>query len=234
VETVFDLVVTGDAPGMASALAWMAPGLVGYALVLHLSRALYVVDHGRAAVTATAAGWGVMALGLVAAWAALGGAGGGASAEVSPGSWVSGLFERLVVDAEPSPAVVLGSLGAAGTLGMAVAGTGLLVAVRRHLGRGALAGTGRTGLALAAGTALGAFAGYGVGYLLLPAGRRIDPGFVAYPGGDRPFVAGEFAAALGSGLLAGVVAAVVVLAFAALSDPGLRARLRAIAGRGRR
>ncbi|MBE1878516.1 murein biosynthesis integral membrane protein MurJ [Myceligenerans pegani] len=236
VETVFDLLVTGDAPGMASALAWMAPGLVGYALVLHLSRALYAVDHGRAAVVATATGWGVMVLGLLATWVAFGGPGGESAGDSSgsPGapSSSAGFLDGLaVLDGERGPGLVLGALGVAGTLGMTVAGAGLLIAVRRHLGRAALAGTGRTGLVLAAGTALGALAGYGVGYLLRPPGQRIDPGFVAYPGGDRPFVAGEFLAALGSGLLAGVVAVVVVLALAALADSGLRARLRAWAGR---
>ncbi|MBO0607768.1 murein biosynthesis integral membrane protein MurJ [Myceligenerans salitolerans] len=232
VELVFDLLVSGDAPGMASALAWMAPGLVGYALVLHLSRALYVVDHGRAAVTATATGWGVMVAALLAVWVGLGGPGAPRSGDASPGTPAATLLDRLVVvDGEPAPALVLGALGAAGTLGMAVAGAGLLVAVRRYLGSAALAGTGRTGLALVAGAVLGAAAGYGAGYLIRPEGLRIDPGFVAYPGGDRPFVVGEFVAALGSGLAAGVVAAAVVVTVAAMSDGGLRARLRQLTRR---
>ncbi|RPF21947.1 murein biosynthesis integral membrane protein MurJ [Myceligenerans xiligouense] len=205
VELVFDLLVTGDAPGMASALAWMAPGLVGYALVLHLSRALYAVDRGRAAVVATATGWGVMVAALLAVWAAFGGPGGTGPTD---------------------PVLVLGALGAAGTLGMTVAGTGLLVAVRRYLGRAALAGTGRTGLALVAGTVLGVVAGYGAASLLRRGGGTPGVADGGPAAGEVEFVLGDFVLALGSGLAAGLVAAVVVVAVAALSDAGLRARLR--------
>ncbi|MBL0885304.1 murein biosynthesis integral membrane protein MurJ [Myceligenerans indicum] len=216
VESVFDLVVTCDAPGMAAALAWMAPGLVGYALVLHLSRALYAVDHGRAAVVATATGWGVMALCLLGVRVWLG-------------------SEARFPGAGPAPALVLGALGAAGTAGMAVAGAGLLLAVRRHLGRGALTRVGRTGVALLAGTAAGAGAGYATGHLLGTPGAwgpaAAGPVSAACPAGDRPFDPGEFLGALGSGLLAGAVAAVVVLAVAAAADASVRDRLRALAAR---
>lgn len=241
VETVFDLLVTGDAPGLASALAWMAPGLVGFALVLHLSRALYVVDHGRAAVVATATGWGAMVLGLLGAWVALGGAegAGSAGASGSPEPSVLGFLRGLtfldglaVVDGEPGHDVVLGSLGAAGTLGMLVAGAGLLLAVRRHLGSGALAGVGRTGLVLVVAVALGAGAGYGVGQLLRPAAWA-DPRYGLNAAGERELVPGDLLVALGSGLAAGVAAAVVVLALAALADSGVRARLRALPARRR-
>ncbi|GAA1870379.1 lipid II flippase MurJ [Myceligenerans crystallogenes] len=202
VETVFDVVVTGDAPGLAAALEWMAPGLLGYALVLHLSRALYAVDHGRAAVTATVAGWGVMALGL------------------------SGARAWVVARGGAEPGVVLAALGLAVTAGMAVAGVALIVAVRRHLGRAALAGLGNVVLALAVGTTAGAFAGHMVAYLLQPDGWKIDPLFRVGADGERAFVLGDLLIALGGGLAGGLVAAGVVVGVALLATPDLRARLR--------
>lgn len=208
VETVFDVVVTGDAPGMAAALRWMAPGLLGYALVLHLSRALYAVDHGRAAVIATVAGWGVMALGLFGARA-----------------WVVG-------QGGAEPAAVLAALGLAGSAGMTVAGVGLVAAVRRHLGRTALAGTGFTVLGLAVGTTAGAFAGHMVAYLLRPNEWKVDPRYGVNAAGEREFVVVDLLVALGGGLAAGLVAAGVVVGVAALAAPDLRARVRNIA-RGR-
>lgn len=208
VERVFDLIATsGDAPGLADALAWMAPGMIGYALVLHLSRALYATDHGRAAVTVTAAGWAVMALVLIVARGWL-------TSPAAPGG-----------DGGPGPEIVLAALGAAVTAGMVVAGTGLLLAVRRHLGRAALARVGRTVALVVVGMVTGAFAGHAVEYLLRPEGMKIDPGVVTYAGRDRPFVLTEFLGALGSGLLAGLVAAVVVVLVAALLTPDLRSRV---------
>lgn len=222
VERVFDLLVTGDAPGLAAALAAMAPGLVGFALVLHLSRALYVVDRGRAAVLATAAGWAVMVLGLLTVRALLGGGGAGGTA---PASSVPVLRDLFSADGSPAPELVLGALGGAGTLGMAVAGAGLLLAVRRYLGPAALAGTGRTGLVLLLGAALGALVGSVAGSW--PGVRGVSPAATA--GGEVSFVPGPFAAALGAGLVSGLVAALVVVAVAAVFDGGLRARLRGVA-----
>ncbi len=56
VGELFRAIGRGD-PGltlaMGPALTWMAPGLLGFALLFHLSRALYSLERGRAAVGAT-------------------------------------------------------------------------------------------------------------------------------------------------------------------------------------
>ena len=113
---------------MAAALTAMAPGLIGFALILHLSRALYAVDHGRAAVIATAGGWGVSAIG----------------AALVPLLFAS--RERCAVPGCVDYALrteVMAVLGVVGTAGMVVAGVSLLLAVRRHLGPDALGGVWR-------------------------------------------------------------------------------------------
>ncbi|GAB2477161.1 murein biosynthesis integral membrane protein MurJ [Xylanimonas ulmi] len=187
VEAVFDLMVQGDAPGMAAGLTWMAPGLVGFALILHLSRVLYTVDRGRAAVVATAAGWLVVAAGVALAPTALG--------------------------AGATPSEVLAFLGGATTLGMLVAGVGLMAAVRRNLGAGALTGVPLTVLVLAVGVTVGAVLG------------RLVPTAVTAPvHGEVRFDGAALAANLGLGAAA-VAIAVVALGVAALADAGLRARV---------
>ncbi|GLY32394.1 lipid II flippase MurJ [Kineosporia sp. NBRC 101731] len=50
---------------MGTALTVMAPGLIGFALIAHIGRALYARERGRAAAVATAAGWGVVIVGSV-------------------------------------------------------------------------------------------------------------------------------------------------------------------------
>nr|WP_269327838.1 lipid II flippase MurJ [Kineosporia mesophila] len=50
---------------MGTALTVMAPGLVGFALIAHIGRALYARERGRAAAVATAAGWAVVIVGSV-------------------------------------------------------------------------------------------------------------------------------------------------------------------------
>ncbi|WP_425954150.1 murein biosynthesis integral membrane protein MurJ [Xylanimonas sp. McL0601] len=186
VEAVFDLVVQGDAPGMAAGLTWMAPGLAGLALILHLSRVLYTIDRGRAAVVATAAGWLVVAAG----------------AALTP----------VVLGADAAPSAVLALFGAATSLGMLVAGVGLLVAVHRQLGAGALARLPATALVLAVGVAAGALAG------------RLVPTVLTAPvNGEVGFDSGALAANIGLGVGAAAIA-VAVLALAALVDPALRRR----------
>ena len=133
VAAVFDLVVRGDAPGMAAGLAWMAPGLAGYALILHLSRVLYTVDRGRAAVLSTASGWVVVTAGAALAPA--------------------------IVGENGSPSDALAVFGGATTLGMLVAGAALLAGVRRHLGPAAIAGVPTTTAILAVGITAGALLG---------------------------------------------------------------------------
>jgi len=203
VEGVFDLVVVGDADGLTEALTWMAPGLVGYALILHLSRVLYSVDHGRAAVITTAAGWVVLAIAAVVLPALTG-----------------------VVDGPDGTRRVqdtLTLLGVATTFGMAVAGLGLLLAVRRHLGRDALHGVWRILGVLAIAAAAGATAGRWFPALLPLPERPAAVSRVAGVGAEIPFDGGWFAADLGLGLAAGLLAALVTLAVAALLDGDVRA-----------
>ncbi|MPV39156.1 murein biosynthesis integral membrane protein MurJ [Georgenia subflava] len=123
-----------DMAGMTSAITWFAPGIVGYALIFHLSRALYAVDQGRAAVLATATGWGVVSL----------------------ASWLGVLV--LAPDGGDGPAT-LTALAAASSIGMVVAGLLLLLALRRAAGPGVLTGMARTIGVAGAGAVLGAVGG---------------------------------------------------------------------------
>ncbi|MCK6212153.1 virulence factor MviN [Georgenia sp. EYE_87] len=123
-----------DMPGMTSAITWFAPGLLGYALIFHVSRALYAVDRGRAAVVATATGWVVVSL----------------------ASWL--LVRVLVPGGDDGPATLV-ALAVGSSLGMTVAGALLLAALRRAAGPGVLTGLGRTLLVGAVGAAVGAVAG---------------------------------------------------------------------------
>jgi putative peptidoglycan lipid II flippase len=149
VEQAFATFADGDVTGMASALTWMAPGLLGFALVFHLSRALYAVEKGRAAVTATAAGW------LTAAVAAA-------------------VLVPLLADGRDQEGT-LTALAAAGTLGMTVAGVALAAALVRTSGRSAGAGVTRSaGVVVLAGAA-GAWAGRGLARAAV-LGPASDPG----------------------------------------------------------
>jgi len=218
VERVFDLIVRGDAPGMAVGLITLAPGLVGFALILHLSRALYAVDHGRAAVLATASGWGVAALGAALTPLLFRGR--------SPG----GGCNALLCAPDLLRTEVMAVLGVVGTAGMVVAGLGLLLGVRRHLGPGALAGVWRALGALVVATAVGAAAGLWL-TSLGPAGRRSFGWFSGGPLASRPEVEFDgvaFATNLGLGLGVGLLAAVVALALAVLLDRDLRASSRVL------
>lgn len=122
-----------DMTGMTEAIVWFAPGIVGYSLVFHLSRALYAVDRGRAAVLATATGWGV----------------------VSGASW---LLVRLLAAGTDGPATLV-ALAAASSLGMTTAGVLLLLAVRRAGGAGTVRGLARTVVVAGGGAAAGALLG---------------------------------------------------------------------------
>lgn len=207
VENVFDVVADGEATGLAAALAWMAPGLLGYALILQLSRLLYAVDAARAAVVATAAGWVVVILGVASAVPMLAGGSGG------------DLRER-----------VLAWLGGATTVGMTVAGVALLLAVRRRVGAPALAGVVRSALVALVAGAVGAT----LGRWAVPVADRTVP--VVPSGADgtpvaTPFDLGAFGADVGWGLVAGLVAMAVVVLAAGLTDAAVRSRLAAVARR---
>jgi putative peptidoglycan lipid II flippase len=118
--TALDAVGGPALRALAVAVAVFALGLPGWALVAHLGRALYALGRGRAAATATAAGWlCVVAASLVAV----------------------PLLQST--GAEPEPAAVVG-LAAGNALGMVVAGVLLVLAVRRVAGAAAVAGVAGT------------------------------------------------------------------------------------------
>jgi putative peptidoglycan lipid II flippase len=103
-----------------------------------------------------------------------------------------------------------------------VAGLGLLLAVRRHLGAGALSGVWRALLVLLAATGVGAAVGW-----LVPAwlgSGKLSFGWSELsPANEMPFDAVEFAAELGLGLVVGLLAGCVTLVIAVLLDRDLRA-----------
>jgi len=174
----------GDVTEMGPALVAMAPGLVGFALVAHVGRALYALERGRAAATATVAGWSAVVVAMVAL--------------------------ALLVD---RPADVAVALGAGSSIGMTVAGLALVVALRRATGPAGLAGLGRTLVGTGAAALLAGGAGWWLSTLL-----------------DRAW-GGSGAGAV----LAGVVAALAVVAVLALALPVLdRPSVRAAAGLVRR
>jgi len=114
----------GDPAEMARGVALFAPGLAGYALMLHLARVLYARGRGRSAAVASVTGWGVALVAQI-------------------------VLARTAQD----PADVVGLLALGSTVGMTVGGLLLVVAVLRTRGAAALAGTPRTLLAAVAGGA---------------------------------------------------------------------------------
>jgi putative peptidoglycan lipid II flippase len=128
-------VVVLGAPGgvaptvLARGLATFAPGLVGYAFVALLSRALYAQNNARTPATAVVAGWMVAIGADIALVAAL------------PASWTVAAF------------------GIGTTIGVSVSGAWLLVAVHRSAGPGALSGLPHSAAAALAGGLGGAGAG---------------------------------------------------------------------------
>jgi putative peptidoglycan lipid II flippase len=163
----------GQVPQLVAGLALFAPGLAGYGLVACLSRVLLAARRTKVAAIAVAAGWLV----VIAADIVL--------VSLAPGRWV----------------VAMLALG--NTIGLTVAGIALVVAVRRALGPGALAGTGR---AAASGLAAAA-AGGGIG---------------AAAASALP-MAGPVAAAVVGALAAGCALAVFALVAYVLDGGELRA-----------
>ncbi|QTE30716.1 murein biosynthesis integral membrane protein MurJ [Pengzhenrongella sicca] len=125
---------TAALAAMEPTLVWLAPGLLGYALIFQLSRVLFALERGRAAVLAVVTGWLAVVVASVVAVLA------------------------LTADG-PSGADALRGLAIGNTIGMTVAGVVLLVAVRRSAGPAALAGVPRTLLVAGASAALGALGG---------------------------------------------------------------------------
>jgi peptidoglycan biosynthesis protein MviN/MurJ (putative lipid II flippase) len=182
-------VFIGQVPGstppdrMAWALVAFAPGLVGFSIVAHVGRALYARGSGRPATVAIVIGWLTVMVGDLILAASL------------PARWT-----------------VVG-LGIGNAVGMSVAAVLLLAALRRETG-----GAGVAHLARAlAGAAIAAFtagsAGFGVAWVLGPAG----PGT-------------SFAQAV----LAGLITLLVFGVLATLLDRGdLRRLLQTLRPRGR-
>ena len=119
---------------MAPTLALLAPGLLGYALIFQLSRVLFALERGRAAVVAVASGWLAVAVASIVAVLVLAPEGGDGRR-------------------------TLAGLAMGSTLGMVVAGAVLLVAVARAAGRPAVAGTVRTVLVATLGAVPGSLLG---------------------------------------------------------------------------
>lgn len=182
VEAFFDGFTTGGAAGMATSIAWSAPGLVGFALLFHLSRTLYALDGGRSAVIGAATGWVVVSVLALALPAALTG----------------GSVDR---------SITLAAIGAANSVGMAVAGVVLLIAVRRRTGSDAVAGVARTTAVLTASGVVGAGVAYAVCVRLLPDDASI-------------------VVSLAVGVVAALLALVVVGAALAAGDRTLLAMVR--------
>lgn len=154
VEAFFEAFTPGGADGMAVAIAWAAPGLVGFALLFHLSRTLYALDAGRAAVVGAALGWGTVAL-------------------------VAALLPALLTGGTPDQTLTLASLGGAGSAGMLVAGAVLLVAVRRRAGVAAVSGLARTVLVAVLAAGGGGWVGHALADVLLPADASVLEAFAA-------------------------------------------------------
>lgn len=134
VSRVFLEGTPGGEPGeMARAVMLFAPGLVGYALLLHLARILYACGRGRSAAAASVAGWGVA---LVA--------------------------QILLAHAADRPVDVVGQLALGSTIGMTVGGILLIFAVFKARGATALEGAWRALLAAVAGGVAAWGAGLGV------------------------------------------------------------------------
>jgi putative peptidoglycan lipid II flippase len=136
---------------MAPAITLLLPGLLGFSVMFHASRALYALERGRLAVTANVAGWGTSAVASVvlAAW--------------------------LVPAGEHDSARTLVALAVASSVGMLVGGTAAVAGLRRAAGPEALRGLGRSLVVVvvagvvAAGAgrwvvdAVGSLVGHGVG-----------------------------------------------------------------------
>ncbi|MEJ5946506.1 lipid II flippase MurJ [Pseudokineococcus basanitobsidens] len=166
---------------VSAAVTAVAPSLLGLALVAHVGRALYALERGRAAASATVTGWLVVVVAQVVLAAAL------------PGQ------DRVVAMAGGTSA------------GMVVAALLLLRALGRAAGPSALAGVGRTAAAASSAALLGAVAGRVVVVALLgPADAGADAGAGAGAGASAA-VGVVAAGAAGAAVAAAVVAAVVLV-----------------------
>jgi putative peptidoglycan lipid II flippase len=121
---------------LARALVTFAPGLIGYGIVAHLSRAHYARGDARTPALATAAGWALVVLADVILVAAM------------PREWAAA------------------ALGLGSSLGLTVAGGWLAISLRRRVGSASLAGVVPTSAASTAAAVLAAGAGYAAARVL--------------------------------------------------------------------
>jgi putative peptidoglycan lipid II flippase len=169
---------------LSPALTAFAPGLVGFCLVAHLGRALFAVGRARWAAGATVGGWavaGVLSLVLVLGWTG----------------------DRA------DPAATLVGLGIASSIGMGVAGLGLLAGARRapvggEVPAGLLAGVPRTALAIAA-----------AGAAATVIGRVVTDAMLGQGGAT---LGGPLLTGLLAGVVGGAATLAVLLAGLAVSD----------------
>jgi len=120
---------------MTPAITLLLPGLLGFSVMFHASRALYALERGRLAVTANVAGWGTSAV-----------------ASVVLSAW-------LVPAGHHDPGRTLVALAVASSVGMLVGGTAALVGLRRAAGPDALRGLGRSLVVVVAAGVVAAGAG---------------------------------------------------------------------------
>jgi len=150
VTAVFAALDRADVAVMTPALVAMAPGLIGFALVAHLGRALNALHRPRAAALATAGGWA----GVVLA------------------SW-------LLVTTVTAPERAVVGLAAGNSAGMLLAGVLLVTALARASGGASLAGVLRTVLVGALAAVAAAAAGRVAVDAVLGAGSGVGLAVVA-------------------------------------------------------
>jgi putative peptidoglycan lipid II flippase len=125
---------------LARALVAFAPGLVGYGIVAHLSRAHYARGDARTPALATAAGWALVVIADVILVSAM------------PREWAAA------------------ALGLGSSLGLTVAGGWMAISLRHRVGASSLAGVVATSAASSAAAVLAAGAGYATARALPGAG----------------------------------------------------------------
>lgn len=132
--------VASDPPqsSMAYGLLAFAPGLLGYAAIAHLGRVLYAAGRGRAAAGATVVGWLTV---LVA--------------------------DCVLIFVLPKGEAVT-ALGLGNAIGMTVAGSALLWAVRRKIGHGVFSGLPRAFVVSVVSAMVAGSAGWLVATLIGP------------------------------------------------------------------
>lgn len=119
---------------MTTTITWLMPGLLGFGLMFHASRALYALERGRSAISANVAGWGTVAI-------------------------ATPVLAALYAPDGHDPGATLLALAQASSIGMLVGGIAAVLLLRRAAGPAAVAGLVRSGFVLVLGAAAGALVG---------------------------------------------------------------------------